>query len=126
MAGGADAPGSEQRLIMKRALLILLLSAAWFAGSALADDAHAHTGVRWQDLSAEQRELLKDFEGRWDQLPLGRQEALARGSERWLSLPPEQRGRMRKRVERWHELDPEQRRELRRRHQEFRELPPEE
>lgn len=103
----------------------------WGCGRGLRDFKHdqpdsASEGVRWQDLSEDQRELLQEFVGRWEQLPLARQRALARCSARWLEMSPEQRDAVRQRYERWQSLDPEQRRELRRRYHEFKKLPPEE
>ena len=66
----------------------LLLLAAPLAGAAEPQSAPA---VSWNSLSAEQRQLLADFESRWSQLPPQRQRSLARGSQRWLTMPPEQR-----------------------------------
>lgn len=79
-------------------------------------------GVRWQDLTAAQQEILERFESRWEQLPQARQRALARGAERWASLTPEQREKAR---ERWRSLDPDERRKMRERFREFKSLPPE-
>src|SRR5690606_6797176 len=85
-----------------------------------------HQGVRWEELSPEQRELLKELAPRWNELPKGRQEAIARSSKRWLSTPPEQRASLQRRMERRRSLDSEERRQVRRRMQQFHQLQPEE
>ena len=60
-----------------RVALALLCLAIIGSPLAVAADADPPVGVRWQDLSEDQRKVLADFETRWDQLPLARQEALA-------------------------------------------------
>ncbi len=92
-------------------------------GSAAEHRAPKPQGLRWRDLSAEQRELLSDVESHWDRLPRVRQDALAHAAQRWLSLPEQERAQARQRLEHWKSLDADQRRELRRRYHEFKELP---
>jgi hypothetical protein len=100
-----------------------LLLVAPLAGAAEPQSAPA---VSWDSLSAEQRQLLADFESRWSRLPPQRQRSLARGSQRWLSMPPEQRQQAGERFKRWKSLDADQRKAIRERYRQFKQLPDDE
>ncbi len=83
------------------------------------------TGVPWDQLSAEEQEVLKPFADRWDQFTPERQARLQKGAGRWGSMGPEERGQARKRFSRWKQLSPEKRARVREKFKRFRHLPPE-
>lgn len=118
-------PATQRSSCMKclrYALQTLVLMCAVGHLSAIADS----PGIKWQELTQEQREMLSRFEERWEQLPLARQRKLAEGAERWAKMTPEQRQEARAMMKRWHSLDGDKRREMLERQREFKLLPPEE
>src|SRR5512138_132820 len=106
------------------ARLLTALLLVFVAVSAWANEPSS-AGVRWQDLTPEQQEILHRLEPRWDQLPHARQRELAQGAQRWASLSPEEQAEARERMKHWRSLDDEERREMRRRFREFKSLPSE-
>ena len=80
---------------------------------------------RWQNLSpAEKQRLRKKFEA-WHRLSPEERAAARRNFERWQKFTPAERERLRERWERWRRLPPEQREQIRGRMQRLRNLPPE-
>ncbi|RRN56442.1 DUF3106 domain-containing protein [Pseudoxanthomonas sp. SGNA-20] len=68
---------------------------------------------RWEQLSAEQRELLvAPLRDRWNDNPQERARMLER-AQRWKELPPEARERARRGMRRFEQMDPEQRQRAR-------------
>ena len=97
-----------------------------FAPPATAQQTHAGPpAVAWDQLSAEQQQVLGRFREEWNALPPGRQQALSRGAERWQKMSPEQREMARQRFDRWQSLPTEDRQRIRERYERFRQLPPE-
>jgi len=88
--------------------------------------ADGNTASTWDQLSTEEREILKPFQERWINLAPERQEKLREGAKRWQSMTPEQREQARKRYERWQSMTPEQREQARKRYERYRQLPAEE
>ena len=80
---------------------------------------------RWQRLTPEQKQELRERYQRWQNLPPDEKEELQRKFEAWRRLPPEEKATAQKNFERWQKLSPEQRARLRERWQHWRELPPE-
>src|SRR5262245_45874778 len=80
-----------------------------------AQGASDQTGVQWEQLTNEQRQLLGNVQADWNKLPPQRQRALARGAERWLAMGEEQRGQAQQRFRQWQSLSQDERREIRRR-----------
>ena len=118
--GRGQTRGEAMKVVTVLCIYGLLLLAAPLAGAAEPQSAPA---VSWSSLSAEQRQVLADFESRWAQLPPQRQRSLARGSQRWLSMPPEQRQQAGERFKRWKSLDADQRKVIRERYRQFKQLP---
>ena len=87
--------------------------------------ADGNTASTWDQLSTEEREILKPFQERWINLAPERQEKLREGAKRWQSMTPEQREQARKRYERYRQLPAEEKERLRRRHEWFKSLSPE-
>ena len=87
--------------------------------------ADGNTASSWDQLSTEEREILKPFQERWINLAPERQEKLREGAKRWQSMTPEQREQARKRYERYRQLPAEEKERLRRRHEWFKSLSPE-
>jgi len=83
----------------------------------------AQQDVSWNELSAAQQKVLKNFSEQWPQLTPQRRVALAKGAERWINMPPENRAQARQRFARWQGLTPHERKELRSRYREFQNLP---
>ena len=98
--------------------LTILLTAVLLPGLALADgstppraatEAPAQPLPRWEQLSAEQRELLiAPLRERWNAQPEERARML-RHAQRWKQLPPESRERAQRGMRRVEQMDPEQR-----------------
>ena len=81
---------------------------------------------RWEQLSAEQRELLlAPLRDRWNTQPAERARML-RHAERWKQLPPEARERAQRGMRRFEQMDPEQRQRARAIFAATREMTPEE
>ena len=75
-----------------KARLIVAISVLLACGLAVAD------GVTWDQLSDDQRVVLRQFEGSFDELPADRREHLSRGAERYAAMTPEQREQARKAI----------------------------
>ncbi|MEP7159312.1 MAG: DUF3106 domain-containing protein, partial [Chloroflexota bacterium] len=105
-------PSSSRRAEAMRGAVGLwpVLSFALLTGApcALAEDA----GVAWDQLSANQQQLLGRFQSRWMDLPAEQRARLAAGASRWDCLAPEARAQARERFRRWRQLTPEQRQRL--------------
>jgi len=81
-------------------LLLAALSSAGWAGT-------LQNKVSWDDLGAEEQQLLQPFAEKWDSLPPGQQLRLMKGASRWKELTPEQRKLLNQRFKAWKELDTE-------------------
>ena len=108
--GGSNRMNRSLRLLVVL-FLIALTTPAW--------------GRSWDQLTPEERQVLKPFRDRWNQLPPERQERLRNGAERWRNMTPQERQEARERSRRGRGLPPEQRENIRNRFREFRQLPPE-
>lgn len=88
----------------------LALLAATMVAPAMAADP---TMPAWEQLSAENRDILiAPTRDRWNKDPEGRERMLER-AQRWSALTPEQRGHARHGMERWQHMSPAQRVEAR-------------
>ncbi len=112
----------------RRAFLIFCALA--FGSAALplrsrADDEEPSDAARerWQKLSPEQREKLRERHREFENLPAEEQKRVRKNFERWQKLSPEKKEATRERYKRWRELPPERREQLRER---WRKLSPEE
>ena len=97
-----------------------MISVMLMCGAAVGDD------VTWDQLSEEQRVVLRQFEGSFDSLPVDRRERLSTGAERFAAMTPRQRKQARARFVRWQELSDERRALVRERAEIFHNLSPEE
>lgn len=80
---------------------------------------------RWEQLSAEQRELLvAPLRERWNAQP-GERARMLRHAQRWKQLPPEARQRAQRGMRRFEQMDPEQRRRARAIFEAMRDMTPE-
>ena len=82
------------------------------------ESAQGSPGVKWEELSPAQQEVLHGMRSEWDQLPPQRQATRSRRAQRWETMTPEQRAGARQRFERWRSMPPEQRQRMRERWQE--------
>jgi len=84
------------------------------------------SGIAWEQLSVEQRELLASMEQQWAQLPPGRQVALATGAKRFLTMDAIRHEQATRRFAQWNAMTDEERAAIAERFAEFRSLPPRE
>jgi hypothetical protein len=70
-------------------------------------------GVRWEDLSLAQREILVDQEANWSELAPERQERIALGATRFLEMNRGERRSAENRFDRWRELTDQRRAAIR-------------
>ena len=73
---------------------------------------YAQDPIAWGDLSAEQQQVLKRFEGRWSELPPKKQNKLLRGAQRWQTMSPEKQNKVRERYKWYKDLPPEKKRKI--------------
>jgi len=122
----------RSRLAPSLAAAALCSAAAVFCAGALAAPpapAGAGTqagGPRWNDLTAQQRQVLAPLANDWNSID-------DRGKERWLGvagrfhkLPPEEQQRANQRMVEWSKMTPQQRSQARLNFQETRDVPKEE
>ncbi len=88
-----------------------------------ADDAKA-APLPWNQLNANQREMLAPLQSQWDRLPPRRQQRMATHAEQWAQLPPERREKIQHHLERWAQMTPEQRRDAARNEHAFQSMAP--
>jgi Protein of unknown function (DUF3106) len=80
---------------------------------------------RWQDMTPQEKQDLRDRFQRWKSLPPQEKADLQKRIDNWRRLSPDEKATVRKNYERWQHLSPEQRERLRQRWQDWRQLPPE-
>ena len=106
--GGAAA--RARGAIKRRAFLLFC---AWALGSAALplharadDDAKPSDAARerWQKLSPEQREKLRERHREFEKLPPEEQQRVRKNFERWQKLSPKKKEATRERYKRWREL----------------------
>ena len=68
-----------------KARLIVAISVLLMSAAAVAD------GITWDQLSDEQRVVLRQFEDNFDDMPAERRERLSKGAERYATMTPQQR-----------------------------------
>lgn len=108
------------------ATCLLLASAGAFAGDKPQDAGSAVPMPAWEQLSAEQRELLvAPLRERWNANPTERSR-IYRHAERWQSMTPEQRKHARRGLSHWEHMDPERRAEMKALFQAMKAMSPEE
>ena len=79
---------------------------------------------RWQKLTPEEKQELRDRYQRWKALPPEEKADLQKRYDNWRRLSPDEKATVRKNYERWQRLSPDQRQQLQQRWQQWRELPP--
>lgn len=72
----------------------------------------------WNNLSEQEKQLLKDHRNRWDKYPPDYRSRLRQGAERYQGMSPEERERLQRGRERYKTLPPEEREQLKRKYQE--------
>jgi hypothetical protein len=80
-------------------------------------------GIRWQNLTPAQREVLAPLEREWPGIDAPRKQKWLVIAGRYRSLPPPERARIAERMTEWAKLTPAERGEVRLRYQEARQLP---
>jgi len=118
--------------MLPRHIKIWLCAAALLAGApAFAHVAPAERSVRpapapllllaqndWNNLSDQEKQLLKDHRQRWDKYPPDYRSRLRQGAERYQGLSPEERERLQRSREQYKNLPPQEREQLKRKYQE--------
>ena len=106
------------------ATCLLLASAGAFAGDKPQDAALPMPA--WEQLSAEQRELLvAPLRERWNANPTERSR-IYRHAERWQAMTPDERKHARRGLSHWEHMDPERRAEMKALFQAMKSMSPEE
>ena len=86
-------------------LLTLLIAPAAWAQPAPRAEVFAQndndTLERWQRMTPEQKQELRDRFQRWKNLPPSEKEELQRKFDNWRRLPPEEKATARRNFERW-------------------------
>lgn len=72
----------------------------------------------WNNLSEQEKQLLKDHRNRWDKYPPDYRSRLRQGAERYQGLSPEERERLQRGREQYKNLPPQEREQLKRKYQE--------
>ncbi|OGI43298.1 MAG: hypothetical protein A2150_06645 [Candidatus Muproteobacteria bacterium RBG_16_64_11] len=72
----------------------------------------------WNQLSEQEKQLLKDHRNRWDKYPPDYRSRLRQGAERYQGLSPDERERLQRGRERYKTLPPDERERLKRKYQE--------
>ena len=72
---------------------------------------------RWQRMTPEEKQELRERFERWKNLPPAEKEKLQKNFDNWRSLPPEEKATARRNFERWQKLTPDQRQRLQERWQ---------
>ena len=86
--------------------------------------ARSEDGVRWQALTATQREALAPLESEWPRIEAARKQKWLVLADRFKGMPPEERARINARMAEWARLTPAERGQARLRFQETKDLPP--
>jgi len=105
------------------ALAALLTAGALLAA---APAAAAEEGVRWKDLTAQQRAALKPLERDWSGIDAPRKQKWLEIAARHPSMPPAEQERIAARMTEWAKLSPAERGQARLNFQEARQLSPQE
>ncbi len=71
----------------------------------------------WNNLSEQEKQLLKEHRNRWDKDPPDYRLRLRQGAERYRNLNPEERERLQRGRERYESLTPQEREQLKRQYQ---------
>src|SRR5439155_448506 len=110
-------------------LLILLPPPASWSQSAPPSQVMAQNDQesleRWQRMTPQEKQELRDRFQRWRSLPPQEQQELKQKFETWRNMDPQKKAEIRKNFDRWRELPPQQQERLRERWQQWRALPPE-
>ena len=132
IGGDARTPNSHRGWTkVERKLTLIIFLLAPFCGLAVSpvwgqqkiDEGKALQ--RWQRMSPEQRDELRNRYEKWQTLPPQERKKLQENLDTWRRLPPEERGAIRKNYERWQQLSPERQQRLRQRWDRWQTLPPE-
>src|SRR5581483_1677142 len=127
----AEKKGDAQVKLLKSAAGLLGLLAVLGAAPASAQSAPRGETLaqsdndaleRWQRMSPEQKQELRERFQRWKNLPPAEKEELQKKLETWRRLPPEEKAQAQHNFERWQKLTPEQRERLQERWRQWREL----
>ena len=104
-----------------------LLTAGLFAAGGAAAQALAATGpLVWDEMPAQQRNVLAPLRGDWSSISPAQQQKWAEIARRFPALPPEERSRVQQRLSGWSRLSPQERGFARFNFQEARQLSPQE
>ena len=79
----------------------------------------------WQQLSAQQKQILGELESQWEQQPDRLRNNLVKVANKYPKMKPEEQERVRRRITRWASLTPEQRQAARERYKQIKKQPPE-
>lgn len=113
-------------LLLAASALLFGIEAQAQTNNPVSPNARDAVGLSWQELSADQQQLLGGMQEQWNQLPPGRQIALANGAKRFLRMDAAQRNQANTRFEQWNNLPEAERAAITERFAEFRKLPPQE
>ena len=61
-------------------------------------------GISWDDLTSDQKDLLKKHEQTWANIDIDRRDRIVKGTERWLSMNKDQKSFAQQRFNEWQEL----------------------
>lgn len=104
-----------------------LLTAGLLAAGGAEAQALAATGpLVWDEMPAQQRNVLAPLRGDWSSISPAQQQKWAEIARRFPALPPEERSRVQQRLTEWSRLSPQQRGSARFNFQEARQLSPQE
>jgi hypothetical protein len=79
----------------------------------------------WQELTAQQQQILAPLKEDWDRLDSPHRKKWVQISDRYPTMKPEEQQRLTQRMQTWARLTPEQRHVARQKHQAIKQLPPE-
>jgi len=71
----------------------------------------------WNNLSAQEKQQLREHRGQWNNYPPDYRSRLRQGAERYQGLSPEERERLQRSRERYETLDPKEREQLKHKYQ---------
>lgn len=109
-----------------RALTCGLVTGLVAAGGALAQALAATGPLVWDEMPAQQRNVLAPLRGDWSTITPAQQQKWAEVARRFPALPPEERTRVQQRLSEWSRLSPQERGSARFNFQEARQLSPQE
>ena len=81
--------------------------------------------LSWQQLNAQQKQLLAALAPQWDRQPDRLRNGLVKVANKYPKMKPDEQERVRRRISRWASLTPEQREAARHRFQQIKKQPPE-